>query len=156
MPCIAPPPPVITASVTVVSGTSHPLRFRAVGASRNYIDRYGNMDFSCFQRPIVVVFNIRSRHVYFKGDGNDSLSFSDNAADKGEQMVLPRRHHQFPVGVQHIGRRIIWFVYRNDWDCGDTTGEPHCRRSAYGFYLVTGRDGAEHFDPIIQNGGSKY
>jgi hypothetical protein len=156
MPCIAPPPPVITASVTVIPGTPHPLRFYAVGASRNYIDRYGDMDFSCFQRPIVVAFSLRSRHVYFKGDGNDSLSFADNPGDEREQMVLPPKHHQFPIGVQHIGRRIIWFVYRNDWDCGDGSGDPHCRRSAYGFYLVSARAGVQHVDPIIQNGGSKY
>ena len=156
MPCIAPPPPVVSAVVTVVPGTPRPLRFHPVGASRIYIDSAGDMDFHCFQHPIVVVFQLRGPGEYFKGDGNDTLSFVDNADQARDQKVLPPKHHQFPIGVQHLGRRTIWFVYRNDYDCGAGDDQPRCKRSAYGFYLVNSRGVTHHFDPIIQNGGGHY
>jgi hypothetical protein len=128
-----------------------------VGAAGNYIQLDGDLDFHCFHHPIVVVFHLRTPAEYFKGDGNDSLSFVDNADSLDsahEQTVLPPKHHQFPIGVQHLGRRTIWFVYNNDRDCGAGDGKPSCRRSAYGFYLVNARDVVHHVDPIIQNGGN--
>ena len=156
MPCIAPPPPVVSAIVTVIPGTVRPLRFHATGLSRNYINLNGDLDFHCFHHPIVVVFQLRTPSEYFKGDGNDSLSFVDNADQARDQMVLPPKQHQFPIGIQHFGRRTIWFVYRNDWDCGEGDNQPHCKHSAYGFYLVNSREVVAHYDPIIQNGGGIY
>src|SRR5580704_18503184 len=132
MPCIAPPPPVVSAIVTVIPGTARPLRFHATGLSRNYINLNGDLDFHCFRHPIVVVFQLRTPSEYFKGDGNDSLSFVDNADQARDQMVLPPKQHQYPIGIQYFGRRTIWFVYRNDWDCGAGDDQPHCKRSAYG------------------------
>jgi hypothetical protein len=156
MPCIAPPPPVVSAVVTVIPGTARPLRFHPTGASRHYIDSAGDLDFHCFQQPIVVVLQLRTPSQYFRGDGNDTVSFVDNADQARDQTALPPKQHQFPVGIQHLGRRTIWFVYRNDWDCGTGDHQPHCKRSAYGFYLVNSRRVVQHFDPIIQNGGSEY
>jgi hypothetical protein len=161
MACIAPPPPVVTATVTVTPGTVRPLRFHPTRASRPYIDPYGDLDFHCFQHPIVVAFHLQSPNQHFNGDGNDSLSFVDNA-DRArddqarDEGVLPPKQHQFPIGIQHLGRRTIWFVYNNDWDCGAGDNQPRCKHSAYGFYLVNSRHVVRHFDPIIQNGGGKY
>jgi hypothetical protein len=114
------------------------------------------VDFSCFAHPILVVLKVGTPGVYFHGKGNETLSFADNFADARKQMVLPRKHHQFPGGVQNVGRQEIWFVYRNDWDCGVGDGADRCPTSAYGFYLENRQGVVFHVDPVIQNGGSKY
>jgi hypothetical protein len=157
MPCTAPPPIVVEATFTVNTASPlHPKHFHARGLSANYIDRAGNFDFTCFKHPIVVVLTIGTPGIYFYGQGNDSLSFADDAANKREQARLARKDHQFPGGVQHVGRKTIWFVYRNDWDCGAGDGARRCPVSAYGFYVVNDHGVVSHVDPIIQNGGDIY
>jgi len=151
MPCIAPPPIAVEATVTIRRGL--PPRFHAHGASAAFINANGDLRFSCFHHPIVVAFKIETPGVSFQGDGNESLSFADDAS-KGRPTTLPPKHHQFPIGVQHLSRRRIWFVYNNDWDCGAGDNQPRCRTSAYSLNLVAARHHVQA-DPIIQNGGSK-
>jgi hypothetical protein len=157
MPCIAPPPLVVEATFTVNTASPlHPKHFHARGRSAHYIDRAGGLDFSCFAHPILVVLTLRTPGLYFPTDGSASLSFADDAAHRDEQEMLPPKDHQFPGGVQHFGRKTIWFVYHNDWDCGIGDTVRRCPVSAYGLYLVNRRGVIYHVDPIIQNGGSKY
>lgn len=151
MPCIVPPPIAVEATVTVSRDGSP--RFHAHGASAGFISSDGDLHFNCFQHPIVVAFRIETPGLMFQGHGNESLSFADDAA-KGRPTTLPPKQHQFPIGVQHLGRQRIWFVYNNDWDCGVGDNRPRCRTSAYGLNLVSARHRVQA-DPIIQNGGSK-
>jgi hypothetical protein len=145
-----PPPIAIEATVTVSRGA--PPRFHAHGASAAFINSKGDMHFECFHHPIVVAFRLESPDVQFQGDGNESVSFADNAT-RDKLMALPPKHHQFPIGVQHLGRQRIWFVYNNDWDCGQGDNQPRCRTSAYGLNLVSTRHQVTHADPLIGNGG---
>jgi hypothetical protein len=154
MVCIAPPPFVVSATVVARAKTGAPPRFFAHGASAHYIDRDGDMDFGCFKHPILVVFRLAGPSGAFP-DGNDPISFSDEG-DKAQLMVLKRRNHQFPGGIQHVGRREIWFVYANETDCGVEGGPPHCARSAYKVNVVSARGEVRAADPIINNGGSHY
>ena len=150
MPPIAMPPIAVEAVVTVRPGVLP--TFHAHGASAAFVKRNGDLNFSCFHHPIVVSFTIATPHVSFQGDGNKSLSFADDPA-KGRPMVLPPRQHQFPIGVQHLGPRRIWFVYNNDRDCGVGDNKPRCLISAYGLNLVSTGHHVRHLDPIIGNGG---
>jgi hypothetical protein len=76
--------------------------------------------------------------------------------DARELMALKPRNHQFPGGVQHVGRQAIWFVYANETDCGVAGGQALCQRSAYKLNVVDARSKVHPADPIIKNGGSVY
>jgi hypothetical protein len=111
------------------------------------------MDFGCFKHPILVIFRLAGSQAAFP-DGNDPISFSD-AGEVRDVMVLRGRNHQFPGGIQHVGRRLIWFVYANETDCGVAAGPPRCAKSAYKVNVVA-RGRVHSADPIIKNGGSLY
>ena len=149
MVCIAPPPLVVSAVVAAATPDAPP-RFYVHGRSGHYIARNGDMDFSCFKHPIVVVFRLASRKAAFQ-DGDDAVSYNDQG-DIRQLMVLRRRNHQFPGGIQHADRRTIWFVYANDKDCGVADGPALCKTSAYKLNFVDGHGEAQAADPIIQNG----
>lgn len=57
MPCIAPPPPAIEATIAVAT-PSLQAKFTPTLASRPYVDAQGNLDFSCFSGPIMVILHI--------------------------------------------------------------------------------------------------
>jgi hypothetical protein len=158
MPCVTPPPFVVEATFTVSASQLHPKQFHARGRSAHYIDRAGGLHFSCFAHPIIVVLTLKTPGLYFYGQHNESVSFVDDAIHhrKDQAPLAKRGNHQFPGGIQHIGRKTIWFVYRNDWDCGHNDGSNGCPVSAYGLYLVNNQGVVHHYDPIIDNGGTQY
>ena len=153
MPCIVPPPIAVEATVTVSRRLTP--TFHAHGASAAFINSKGDLHFHCFHHPIVVSFRIDTPGVSFEGEGSESLSFADNRF-KQRPMTLPPKHHQFPIGVQHLGPQRIWFVYSNHRDCGVGDDAVRCPESEYGLNLLPARHRAIHADPVIQNGGSKY
>ncbi len=152
MPCIAHPPPQVSAVIAATPSSDRAPRFRPVKRSADYVDASGNMDFSCFHHAIRVRLQIGSSHVYFAR--RHALSFAYEAG-KDERPVTGDVR-QFPGGIHRTGVKTISFTYRNASDCGVRGGDHHCPKSAYGLYLVDFNGHVRHVDPIIQNGGSKY
>jgi hypothetical protein len=157
MPCIAPPPPQIEATISVGAAPNFPLTFapNPSDGSANYIDPQGNLDFSCFKTAISVQFTIGTPGVrFYKGYGKDAISFLDDADHVGTKQPPAPGHHQFHKGIVHSSLQTITFEYHNDWDCGAGDGVARCRRSAYGVYLGNAGGFLHHSDPIINNGGN--
>jgi hypothetical protein len=157
MPCIAPPPPQIEASIQVVTGSALQAIFipNPDDGSANYINSSGDLDFSCFKKHIRVTLMITTPGVvFFRDRDREGLSFSDDERGSDHKPV-GRYHHQFPGGVHGAGTSTITFVYKNDWDGGRGDGVPRFPRSKYGFYLGNASRYLGEIDPIVQNGGNQ-
>lgn len=163
MPCIAPPPPQIAATIQVGPAPDYALAFTpADAASANYIAGNGDLDFSCFAGSIRVQFTITTPGVvFYKLYGKDAISFAEDASQPAAKQAVQPGHHQFPGGVQHVGPQTIAFTYHNDWDGGAGDHRRRYARSAYGIYLGSaagqGKIGGflHHCDPIVSNGGNQ-
>jgi hypothetical protein len=157
MPCTAPPPSQIEASIQVETGSALKATFSPdpYDGSANYIDASGNLDFHCFKKPIRVTLTITtSGIVFFRDHGREGLSFSDDETGSGHHPVGPA-DHQFRGSVHGAGTSTITFVYKNDWDGGHGDGVPRFLRSKYGFYLGNASGYLGEIDPIVSNGGNQ-
>jgi hypothetical protein len=157
MPCIAPPPPAIEATVSVTS-PSLKAQFTPNAASRPYMDAQGNLDFSCFSGPITVILHISPSNpdVVFDNGYKGSrtpVTFLDDGNSAAPKVVAKAGDHQFRKGIAGGGTRTISFEYHNDWDGGTGDGVKRYARSKYGVRLANTGGFLGEIDPIIDNGG---
>ena len=153
MTCVPHPPPEVAAIIVAAPASSdRPLSVVVGGRSANYVDRAGNMDFSCFHHSIVVRLTLRTPHIIYAR--RHAVSFAYRAGD--EKRPVTGEVRQFLGGVRRLGANTVVFDYRNADDCGLRHSKVRCQKSAYGLFLQDPRGHVRHVDPIIQNGGTKY
>jgi hypothetical protein len=163
MACIAPPPPVIEATILVTIGSPLTGTFIPTAASVPYVKPDGDLDFSCFKAPIRVILHISpspaDQGVMFNAGYNRSgapLTFLDDNASAGVPHPVVGPHHQFPGGISGAGQTTITFVYHNDWDGGRGDGIDRDPVSRYGLRFYSDAGGyLGDLDPIIDNGGNQ-
>jgi len=163
MACIAPPPPVIEATVLVTVGSPLTATFTPVAASAPYVKPNGDLDFGCFKAPIKVILHISQSPadagiVFYAGyNGSGApLTFLDDNTSANPKRSINGPHHQFPGGIAGGGQTTISFTYHNDWDGGQGDGAKRDPVSRYGlrFYSDTGGYIGD-VDPIVNNGGNQ-
>jgi hypothetical protein len=163
MACIAPPPPVIEATILVTIGSPLTAIFTPTAASAPYVKADGDLDFSCFKAPIKVILHISPSPaddgVVFNAGYNRSgapLTFLDDNAGAGVEHGVVDANHQFPGGISGAGETTISFTYHNDWDGGQGDGVDRYPVSRYGLRFYSNAGGyLGDLDPIVNNGGNR-